>query len=266
MFSMVYKGQRRKIKIRTPWISTLSHEIHTEMKKLVFPAIKIDSLNLSPSLVIPHPSISLDSFSHTLLFIISFPSTYFSWFTLGFWNHLHVLLLNPLRFPHHLLLQILTSFPYHLLLLTPLPSWVPPSLTFADSPPPPMGSPVTYFYWFPLGFPDHLLLLIPPWAPPRWHLACPVQGMLWQLSSFLLPQRQICCWMQVSDWLPLTEVLGSLTYTCRGTAIEESIPIEQAVKKKKMNEFLGRKEITATSEGVFASNTVCHTYLHWILW
>lgn len=135
MFSMVYKGQRRKIKIRTPWISTLSHEIHTEMKKLVFPAIKIDSLNLSHSLVIPHPSISLDSFSHTLLFIISFPSTYFSWFTLGFWNHLHVLLLNPLRSPHHLLLQILTSFPYHLLLLTPLPSWVPPSLTFADSPP-----------------------------------------------------------------------------------------------------------------------------------
>lgn len=133
MFSMVYKGQRRKIKIRTPWISTLSHEIHTEMKKLVFPAIKIDSLNLSHSLVIPHPSISLDSFSHTLLFIISFPSTYFSWFTLRFWNHL--LLLNPLRFPHHLLLQILTSFPYHLLLLTPLPSWVPQSLTFADSPP-----------------------------------------------------------------------------------------------------------------------------------
>lgn len=225
MFSMVYKGQRRKIKIRTPWISTLSHEIHTEMKKLVFPAIKIDSLNLSHSLVIPHPSISLDSFSHTLLLIISFPSTYFSWFTLGFWNHLHVLLLNPLRSPHHLLLQILTSFPYHLLLLTPLPSWVPQSLTFADSP---------------HGFPDHLLLLIPPWAPPRWHLACPVQGMLWQLSSFLLPQRQICCWMQVSDWLPLTEVLGSLTYTCRGTAIEESIPIEQAVKKK--NEWISVKE------------------------
>lgn len=152
MFSMVCKGQRRKIKIRTPWISTLSHEIHTEMKKLVFPAIKIDSLNLSHSLVIPHLSISLDSFPHTLLFTISFPSTYFSWFTLRFWNHLHVLLLNPLRSPHHLLLQILTSFPYHLLLLTPLPSWVPQSLTFADSPP--MGSPITYFYWFPLGLPQ----------------------------------------------------------------------------------------------------------------
>lgn len=62
--------------------------------------------------------------------------------------------------------------------------------------------------------------------------------MLRQLSSFLLPQRQICCWTQVSDWLPLTEVLGSLTYMCRGTAIEESIPIEQAVNREKM-----RKEI-----------------------
>lgn len=152
MFSMVYKGQRRKIKIRTPWISTLSHEIHTEMKKLVFPAIKIDSLNLSHSLVIPHPSISLDSFSHTLLFIISFPSTYFSWFTLGFWNHLHVLLLNPLRFPPSFTFTDTHFFPL--------------SLTFTDTPPllgspityfcrfPPMGSPITYFYWFPLGLPQ----------------------------------------------------------------------------------------------------------------
>lgn len=37
---------------------------------------------------------------------------------------------------------------------------------------------------------------------------------------------------------------------------------EGRLSTEKMNKFLGRKEITATSEGVYASNTEFHTYLH----
>lgn len=187
----------------------------------------------------PSHCISLNSFSQTLLLIISFPSYIL--------YNLHILI-HPLVCQHILFLIHLTyfywpspGFPDHLLLLLP-PPWVPRSLSFTECPPLILDSSITHFYRGPLkGFPDHLLLLIPPWAPPRWHLDCAVQGMLRQLSSFLLPQRQICCWTQVSDWLPLTEVLGSLTYTCRGTAIEESIPIEQAVNRKK-NKWIYGKE------------------------
>lgn len=71
------------------------------MKKLVFPAIKIDSLNLSHSphsLVFPHPTV--------------FPS-----------------ILSPIPL---ILIFSFHSYTYNLLLL--IPPWAPLALTFPDSP------------------------------------------------------------------------------------------------------------------------------------
>lgn len=98
----------------------------------------------------PSHCISLNSFSQTLLLIISFPSYIL--------YNLHILI-HPLVCQHILFLIHLTyfywpspGFPDHLLLLLP---------------PPPMGSPITFFYWVPpfdSWFPHHSFL---PRSPQR---------------------------------------------------------------------------------------------------
>lgn len=113
----------------------------------------------------PSHCISLNSFSQTLLLIISFPSyilynlhilihplvcqhilflihlTYFYWPSPGFPDHLLLLLPPPHGFPDHFLL-----------LSAPLWFLIPPSLIFTEVPS--KGSLITYFYWYPLGLPQ----------------------------------------------------------------------------------------------------------------
>lgn len=114
-----------------PYEYLLFLKILTEMKKLVSFVIKIDSL-VCLSNNPPSHCISLKSFSQTLLLIISFSSYIYN---------LHILI-HPSACQHILFLIHFTyfywpspGFPDHLLLLPR---------------PPPMGSPITFFYWMPL--------------------------------------------------------------------------------------------------------------------
>lgn len=132
-----------------PYEYLLFLKIHTEMKKLVSFVIKIDWEFVSPSNNPPSHCISLNSFSQTLLLIIFFPSYIYN---------LHILI-HPLVCQHILFLIHFTyfywpspGFPDHLLLLPR---------------PPPMGSPITFFYWVPLfdsWFLHHSFL---PRSPPK---------------------------------------------------------------------------------------------------
>lgn len=222
-----------------PYEYLLFLKIHTEMKKLVSFVIKIDWEFVSLSNNPPSHCISLNSFSQTLLLIISFPSyTY----------NLHILI-HPLACQH--ILKFLDSL--HLLLLTL--TWVPWSLT-PPPPTPPKGFPVAWSLTFtdtPLGSPKMTLGLL-----GTGNATTVVQLLVATATDLLLDAG---LWLAAAD-----RGVGQPDIHVSGDGHGGIYPHRAGCQQRKIEWISGRKGITATSEGVFASNTECFTYLHWILY